>query len=270
MGTPSDQVIERGGGGVDTVEASVNYGLDANVEKLVLTGSADLMGYGNDLDNVIVGNAGHDILDGLAGVDVMEGGAGDDQYYVRDAGDRVIERADDGDDYVWATVDYVLDANVESAHLFYAGSRAVDATGNSLDNFLGGSEGANILSGGGGDDTLSGKLGADTLTGGAGIDRFNFSYALDGLADKITDFVVGNEKIVMFDQFVDVGPAGALAESAFHAGAAALDANDRIIYNKATGALYYDADGNGSGAAVLFARVTAGLELTHANFEVAA
>jgi hypothetical protein len=38
---------------------------------------------------------------------------------------------------------------------------------------------------------------------------------------------------------------------------------DRILYDKASGNIFYDADGGGGSAAVLFARVTAGTELTH-------
>ncbi|HEX8257601.1 MAG TPA: hypothetical protein VF589_08195, partial [Allosphingosinicella sp.] len=51
-----------------------------------------------------------------------------------------------------------------------------------------------------------------------------------------------------------------------HAGAAAADANDRIIYNAANGSLYYDADGSGAAAQILFARVTAGTSLSYADF----
>ena len=38
-------------------------------------------------------------------------------------------------------------------------------------------------------------------------------------------------------------------------GTAAADANDFIVYNNSTGALYYDADGSGATAAVQFATV---------------
>ena len=59
-----DAVVENAGQGNDAVFASVNYGLSANVETLVLQGSADLQGYGNGLVNVIYGNTGNNLLDG--------------------------------------------------------------------------------------------------------------------------------------------------------------------------------------------------------------
>ena len=46
---PVIQVIESLGEGNDTVFASANYGLTANVENLVLQGGADLQGFGNGL-----------------------------------------------------------------------------------------------------------------------------------------------------------------------------------------------------------------------------
>ena len=55
------------------------------------------------------------------------------------------------------------------------------------------------------------------------------------------------------------GSPRVLGASHFFVGAAAQDADDFVLYNPATGALSYDADGSGSGAAVTFAQVTAGL-----------
>ena len=86
-----DAVIENANEGTDTVNATIHYGLGANVENLVLQGSADLQGYGNSQANTITGNVGNNLLDGGAGADVMVGGAGNDTYFVDNAGDAVIE-----------------------------------------------------------------------------------------------------------------------------------------------------------------------------------
>ena len=51
-------------------------------------------------------------------------------------------------------------------------------------------------------------------------------------------------------------------------GTAAQDADDHIIYDSGTGALYYDGDGSGGTAAVRFAQVSAGLALTNLDFYV--
>ncbi len=62
--------------------------------------------------------------------------------------------------------------------------------------------------------------------------------------------------------------AGALAAGAFTTGSAATQADDRIVYNTATGALLFDADGTGGAAAVQFATLAGGLALTSADFLV--
>ena len=64
-----DRVIERGGQGTDTVRASVNFVLGANLENLTLTGNGNLRGTGNELSNIIIGNNGNNVLDGGAGDD---------------------------------------------------------------------------------------------------------------------------------------------------------------------------------------------------------
>jgi Ca2+-binding RTX toxin-like protein len=53
--------------------------------------------------------------------------------------------------------------------------------------------------------------------------------------------------------FAAAGPAGTLAAGAFNTCTAATWAVDRIVYNKATGAILYDADGLAGAAAVQFA-----------------
>ena len=93
-----DTVVENASEGSDAVFSTVHYALTANVETLVLQGSADLQGYGNSLNNAIFGNAGNNLLNGVAGADVMFGGAGDDIYFVDDTGDAAFENVGEGND----------------------------------------------------------------------------------------------------------------------------------------------------------------------------
>ncbi|MDO9310119.1 MAG: calcium-binding protein, partial [Nitrosomonas sp.] len=73
-----DVVTENSGEGYDTVNASISYTLGANLEKLVLTGSGNLNGNGNTLNNQLTGNAGNNILSGGVGNDTLSGLAGND------------------------------------------------------------------------------------------------------------------------------------------------------------------------------------------------
>ncbi|UPY39325.1 hypothetical protein LHU95_09625 [Sediminicoccus sp. KRV36] len=78
MDDAGDVIIELAGGGTDLVKASISYTLALDLEKLTLTGVADLSGTGNALANSLTGNAGANLLAGLAGNDVLSGGAGHD------------------------------------------------------------------------------------------------------------------------------------------------------------------------------------------------
>ena len=100
----------------------------------------------------------------------------------------------------------------------------------------------NTLTGSGSADTLNGGAGDDILTGGAGADIFVF--------DQLTgiDHISLSKAI-----FTGLGAVGSLRSTAFYAAAGATTghlAPDRMIYNTTTGAMYYDANGNGLGAAV--------------------
>ena len=69
-----DVVTEGLNAGVDTVRSSVAYRLGANVENLILTGTENLIGTGNELNNVLIGNSAANLLIGGAGADTMMGG----------------------------------------------------------------------------------------------------------------------------------------------------------------------------------------------------
>ena len=61
---------------------------------------------------------------------------------------------------------------------------------------------------------------------------------------------------------------GPLASSAFSLGAKATTPDQRILYERSTGNLRYDEDGNGPIGAIAFAGLPKGLGLTHSSFSV--
>jgi Ca2+-binding RTX toxin-like protein len=155
-----DVVSENAGEGIDTVSASVNYSLAANVENLVLQGGAGLQGFGNGLANSITGNGGNNLLDGGADADTMTGGAGNDIYFVDNGGDGVAENANEGNDTVFSTASFTLAANVEN--LILQGGADLQGFGNGLANVIYGNSGNNLVDGGGGVDLMVGGAGNDT------------------------------------------------------------------------------------------------------------
>jgi Ca2+-binding RTX toxin-like protein len=173
---PSDSCFEVANEGSDSVFASCNYGLAADVETLVMQGSGDFQGYGSNQANTLYGNSGNNLLNGAGGADVMAGGAGNDTYFVDNFGDNVVEAANEGSDSVFTSISYTLAANVEA--LVLQGTAGINGTGNALANSLFGNSGNNILDGG---------AGADALTGNAGNDTFRFT-AGQANGDQIVDF----------------------------------------------------------------------------------
>ncbi len=177
-------------------------------------------------DDTVSGLEGDDSLDGGDGKDLLEGGSGNDQILGQAASDRLY-----------------------------------------------GAAGSDSLNGGSENDSLNGGSGNDSLAGGTGADRFNFySPATDGL-DQITDFAVAEDKIGLYvgskqaTPFATAGftPNADLRPDQFRVGAAAATPTERMIYDSATGALFFDADGNGAAPQVQIAILTAGLGLTHSN-----
>jgi Ca2+-binding RTX toxin-like protein len=186
-----DTVIELVGEGFDTIASTVSYTLAANVEKLLLLGSA-LTATGNSGGNILVGNAlantldaggSGDILDGGTGADTMIGGTGDDSYWVDDAGDAIVELVGEGFETVASFVSYTLAANVEKLILL---GTATAATGSAQTNILVGNALGNTINGLGGDDWLE---------GGAGVDHFVFGPGAGH--DRIVDFGLGGEHDVL-------------------------------------------------------------------------
>ncbi len=283
-----------GSGGADTVRSSVAFSLadtihaKGTIENLTLTGSAGIKATGNGAANLLIGNAATNLLDGAAGADTMRGLAGNDTYVVDNAGDVVDESAagSAGVDTVQSSVAFSLADTIHARgvieNLTLTGAAAIKATGNGVANVITGNVAANTLDGGvgndrlngaGGNDTLKGGLGNDTLTGGAGNDIFVFESAVTlANRDTVTDFsnLSGNNDTVWLENavFTKLSTTGALGSAFFHAGASAADANDYVVYDRATGALSYDADGSGAGGAVQIVLLSNKPLLTAADFVV--
>ncbi|WP_156383849.1 calcium-binding protein [Methylobacterium sp. Leaf456] len=152
------------------------------------------------------------------------------------------------------------------------GSAGKDAiSGNNKDNYLVGNGGDDIIRGGNGIDTLKGGLGNDTLYGGKDSDFFVFDTILNAKnnVDRIMDFQSVDEIELDHAIFTKLGKSGhALDTSQFSLGDA-KDINDYILYDQKSGALSYDADGNGAAKAVVFAVLeNRPTNITHADFFV--
>ena len=188
-----DVVTEQAGEGTDRVVSSVSYTLSANVENLTLKGTNDISGTGNDLHNILVGNAGANLLDGAGGADAMAGGAGDDSYGVDNLGDVVTELASGGFDTVLAYIDYTLvSPNIEAVTL--TGTADLKAVGNSQANLLTGNGGNNVLDGCAGADTMAGGLGSDTYSVGSSQDvvtELADAGAADTVKTDLASYVLG-------------------------------------------------------------------------------
>ena len=225
---PGDLICDLGG--TDTVESRISFTLPQSAgqvgqfsntwptglathagefENLTLLGNAALEGTGNDLSNVLKGNAGNNVLQGIAGNDTLKGLEGDD----------TLQGGSDDD----------------------------------------------VLQGGTGRDELAGGAGNDTLRGGGGKDTFIFDDAPGASnIDAVEDFN-GAADAILLDTSVFSALAGASGLAGRFAVDSAADGDDNIVYDSATGALFYDADGNGGDSAPIQFAVLDGAPLLDAS-----
>jgi serralysin len=302
-GALQDLVTEAAVAGIDTIRlrgTSTNttartITIGQNIENLDAsgTGRSLLNLSGNVAANTIVGNAAANLIVGGALGDTMDGRDGSDIYSIftfADYSDDVINDtgvgATDVDELrIAATVAGTLtvSANTSGLERIVIGTgtgvtaatnarTAISVNASSLNNatVIVGNAGANNLTGGSGSDTLDGGLGIDTLFGGAGADMFVFSTTPNANAnrDTITDFSALEDSIALENAiFTALGlNTGVLGVAAFRLGAAAADADDRIIYNSSNGSLIYDSNGNAAGNAFQIATLYTGLGLTANHF----
>jgi len=235
--------------------------------------------YGFHGDDAMYGNGGNDFLSGGQGNDKLYGGAGND-ILLGGLGDDLLNGGAGFDraGYASATAEVTVDLRITVAQntggggsdtligieAVFGSTFADKIDGNQVANTLFGGAANDVLDGHEGNDTLIGGGGQDTLTGGLGRDTFVFDLPLPtGAAsstpifDTITDFTHAQADHIQLSKAVYAGLVGAagsvLTADEFYAAAGATsahDATDHLIYNTTTGALYYDADGTGSGAAI--------------------
>jgi Ca2+-binding RTX toxin-like protein len=277
----------RGGHGNDQLEGGSGDDLlsgGAGRDRIVGRGDTDftlgatqLSGLGTDsFDGIeeahLIGGPGANTLDGsgFTGALVLyEGRGGDDRLIGRATGNDRVRAAGDAD---FTITDSQLTGlgtdslqDIDQAQLIgYSGANRFDASAFTL--------GPVLINAGAGNDTLIGGAANDTLIGGAGADCFRFASALNTATnrDVITDFSLAQGDTIELANavFTALPTPGPLAASAFFIGAAATSSDHRLLYNNATGLLTYDADGNGTAAAIAFATLSPGLALTSASFTV--
>ncbi|VXD10314.1 calcium-binding protein [Planktothrix paucivesiculata] len=142
-------------------------------------------------------------------------------------------------------------------------------------DYLFGGSGSDVLFGEAGNDTLQGGTERDTLVGGEGSDVFLYQFKSDlsgTVADIITDFNPGEDKLffsrgpggfafelrpgvptteISFEQFI------VLDKNSYNGGGANTQAPTTVgpvlVYEKASGVLWYDSDGGGSNPADIVA-----------------
>lgn len=157
-----------------------------------------------------------------------------------------------------------------------SGHSGVDiAFGEAGNDRLFGLGGNDQLNGGDGNDIISGGLGRDILWGGKGKDAFvlDFNKSPKSNLDTFKDFKVKDDNIWLENGVMTKLPKGGsldapkkLAEKYIAFASSAQDKNDRIVYDKDKGALYYDQDGVGGKAQVQIAQFKKGTVLGVSDF----
>lgn len=249
-----DIVVEGAGGGTDTVRASVDHTLSANVENLFLGGTVGRTGTGNALGNWMRGSTGDDTLHGLDGNDdlfglngddALNGGAGDDEL----AGGGGKDTLDGGDGHDMLQGDAGNDLLIGGA-------------GN--DDLIGGG-GNDRLRGGSANDTMNGGAGRDYFLGGSGADTFVFgdgdTSATRSLADQIEDFTSSQGDRIDLSAMDANTLVGGNQAFAFIGNAAFGNVAGQLHYVQAANYTYLEGDTNGDGVADFSIRLFGTLSL---------
>ena len=243
------------------------FGLGGN-DWLVAGDGSDYLdgGSGNDTQ---LGGAGDDQLGGDAGDDVLSGGSGNDIYVYRaGSGNDTIINEGGGTDWLIFTDDITADrltyvqtgddllVNIDDGE---AGSVTV------LDWFLDSEHQLSYIQPSGGYGIPAASLPIEQAS--------TTSSSESGSVLVLSDFVSGEDVLELSKSvFTSLTDEGTLSSALFCANSTGLaqDDNDYILYNTSSGALLYDADGSGEGAAVQFASLSNKPEVSANDFLVVA
>ncbi|MBN9022873.1 MAG: hypothetical protein J0H08_12440 [Rhizobiales bacterium] len=112
--------------------------------------------------------------------------------------------------------------------------------------------------------------GNDKVILGNKAEKLLFASDLDAAlnVDTIKNFASGKDEFFLDDGIFTMITPGTLSAAAFHKGTSAADADDRIIYDKKSGALYYDPDGLGGVGQTQFAKLDGGTKLKASDFTI--
>jgi Ca2+-binding RTX toxin-like protein len=171
-------------GPIDLVISSISYLLGSFVENLQLkAGAGNLTGFGNALDNVMVGNEGDNLLYGDAGDDELTGGPGDDVL----SGDTGTDTA------LYTNAGSAVSVSLALLSVAQATGGAGTDTLISIEALVG-SGFADSLTGSAGNDNLSGGNGKDTIHGGTGNDDLRGNDQADRIyGEDGNDFLGGGK-----------------------------------------------------------------------------
>lgn len=193
VGAAGTVITEATGEGTDTVKSSVSYSLGANLENLILTGTAALTATGNSLDGVtLTANDGNSTLVSGSGVETLIGGAGIDTYVINNAADVIIDSSGKGI-FKTSLNEYTMGDDMKNLTVTGAGSHI---TGNSLDNVT-------ITLSGAGSYLVDTGTGVETLIGGTGKTTFNLNNANDVVKDSTGKIITASNSLYTINKLFD-------------------------------------------------------------------
>jgi len=276
VGYRGNDIIEgRGGWDVLSYAADADFGGKRGIDADLSTGrvkdgfgTVDTVSgieqiIGTMYDDILIGTDGDQVFAPLGGSDYIDGGPGDHDLVTY----QYNERFD-------APKGVAVDLSTSAAFGGFYGTQTLigieDVIGSSERDYLTGDGNDNSLDGGGGSDELTGLGGHDVLKGGKRGDNFIFRPVGERFdaadSDTVLDFNVKEADCVTIFT-ADLSEYN-LAPAHFASGSAATTPEQRVIYDKSSGRLYYDYDGSGPDAKILLATFANKPELSTSNIYI--